>query len=83
MASTSLIALAAMLMLGSAKANDAHQHVVAVATARATIVSGVRSGVPTEPVATEQRDRRDMKPHERTCPESAQTPCRLIVIDQP
>jgi hypothetical protein len=82
MASTSLIALAATVLSGSAGANDAASHVVAVATARATIVAGARVGSnhdlddhrePPQPA--------DTKPRERPCPENAQTPCRLIVTD--
>jgi hypothetical protein len=82
MASTSLIALAAMLYSGSADANDAQAHVVAVVTARATIVAGVR----VDPVPDPNDPRKalqqvDVKPREQPCPENPQNPCRLIVTD--
>jgi hypothetical protein len=82
MASTSLIALAAMLLSGSADSNDAQPHVVAVLTARATIVSGVRVGSNPDPDdARNAAQPVDAKPRERPCPENSQTPCRLIVTD--
>jgi hypothetical protein len=82
MASTSLIALATMLLTGSAGANDAAPRVTAVATARATIVAGIRIGPPAkDDRAPEQQPL--TKPRERPCPEAGQTPCRLIVTDLP
>jgi hypothetical protein len=83
MASTSLIALATMLLTGSAGANDAAPRVAAVAQARATIVAGVRVGAPTrDERKTEQRPL--IKTRERPCPEAEQSPsCRLIVTDMP
>jgi hypothetical protein len=82
MASTSLIALATMLLTGSAGANDA-PHVTAVATARATIVAGVRVGPPVRNERTPEQQPLVPKPRERPCPENDQTPCRLIVTDLP
>lgn len=79
MASTSLIALAAMLLTGSVRAHDGQPHVVAVAVARATIVSGVRAGPP--PERRDRVERVEAKSRERPCPESTKAPCRLIVTD--
>lgn len=83
MASTSLLALATMLITGSADANDAQPRVTAVAVARATIVAGVRVGTPVKDERKgEQRPL--VKPRERPCPEAEQSPsCRLIVTDMP
>lgn len=82
MASTSLIALATMLLTGAAGANDAAPRVAAVATARATIVVGVRA-TPPQQALSDKRDRPQIKPRERPCPETTDAPCRLIVTDMP
>jgi hypothetical protein len=84
MASTSLIALATMLLTGGAGANDAAPRVAAVAQARATIVAGVRVGPPTDDKRPRTQQPLVRKTRERPCPEVEQSPsCRLIVTDMP
>lgn len=83
MASTSLIALATMLLTGSADANDAQPRITAVAVARATIVAGVRAGPPTVQNPKRAAQQLPVKPRDRPCPEADPAPCRLIVTDMP
>jgi hypothetical protein len=83
MASTSLIALATMLLTGSAGANDAAPHVATVAQARAAIVAGVRTGPSIRDAKTRTQQPLVNKPRERPCPETTDAPCRLIVTDMP
>jgi hypothetical protein len=67
------------------RANDAVPHAVAVAVARAEIMSGVRIEQQVAPVDAEPRDRKTRlpKPRERPCPDVGKTPCRLFVTDMP
>ncbi len=81
MASTSLLAVATLILSGSVRANDDAPHVAAVAVARAQILSGVRiaqDGRPAEPQTPTAP-----KPRERPCPDDADTRCRMIVVDMP
>lgn len=79
------IIVAAALLPGSVRAQDAVPHVTAVAVARAQVVSGVR--ISREQMELDQesaaRKTRLPKPRERPCPETDEHPCRLIVVDMP
>jgi hypothetical protein len=72
-------------LTGPSRANDTAPHAVAVAVARAQIMSGVRISHQFDHADAEPRNRksRPPKPRERPCPEANITPCRLFVTDMP
>lgn len=83
MASTSLLALATMLLTGSVWADDGAARIAAVATTRATIIAGVRIAQPDRRLDAMPLEIGAAPPRERPCPERDRTPCRLIVTDIP
>lgn len=83
MAATTLFAFAVLTFPGSALGRDNVPHAVAVATARATIVTGVRITPDTILNDPRLRIRPEQRPREIPCPERRDTPCRLIIVDMP
>ena len=87
MASTSLLAMSAALLAGASEApSNQSPRVTVVATARATIVSGIRMPTDRPLSAAPDGERRITlpKPRETRCPERPDDlSCRLIVTDLP
>ncbi len=77
------IALALIVIPGQMRADPVTPHVVAIAQARAQILSSVRVGPAPQPENSKRdtRDKQAPRPRERPCPEQEATPCRLLVID--
>jgi hypothetical protein len=72
-------------LTGPLHANEAAPRAVAVAVARAQIISGVRIAQDRALADSEPRHRksRSPKPRERPCPDANITPCQLFVTDMP
>ena len=70
---------------GPSHANDVAPRAVAVAVARAEIISGVRISQEIELADADPRTRksRPRRPRERPCPETNIASCRLFVTDMP
>ncbi len=76
--------LALLVVPSSTRANQDGPHVVAVVTARAQVLSGVRVGDALPSAVAPSHERRkavERKPRERPCPEREAVPCRLMVVD--
>jgi hypothetical protein len=73
-------------LVGSVRADEVHPRVIAVAVARAEIVSGVRilrEEMMRSDDETRPRSNRLPKPRERPCPDTDEHPCRMVVVDIP
>lgn len=73
--------LVALGLTASAHADAVDGRSIAIAVARAQIVSGVRIGQDRAP--SEERSDGETRLRERPCPERDQAPCRLLVVDIP